>query len=183
MVKKYKSSDYVSAVTNEQLDGEMWDVLKVNGIEYPYWISDCGRLYSLNSGKILKPSLDKRGYPQNTFYKTTKSTTTRRVHILVATHFLDNPDSLPEVNHIDGNKFNPHYTNLEYNTSKQNKQHAIKLGLYKFPDLTTKKVIDINTGRIYDSLKQASETVDVEYKYLSLMLRGKATNKTSLSYL
>ncbi len=179
----YKSCDYISFVTTQQIKEERWAVVVINGIQYSYKISDCGRLLSLNTGKILRSSLDKRGYPQNTFYKDSKSTTTRRVHILVASHFVDNPDNLPEVNHIDGNKFNPHYTNLEYNTSKQNKHHAMKLGLCKFPEIRTKKVIDNNTGAVYDSLKKASENVNIGYEYLSLMLCGKATNKTSLSYL
>ena len=34
-----------------------------------------------------------------------------------------------EINHIDGNKQNNHYSNLEWCTSAENKQHAVRIGL------------------------------------------------------
>lgn len=54
---------------------------------------------------------------------------TRKVHRLVALTFLPNPDSLPQVNHIDGNKQNNSVTNLEWCTAAENSQHAINTGL------------------------------------------------------
>lgn len=183
-IKKYYSKDYVPCITEKQLSVERWANVEIDNICLPYKISDCGRVINLVTGKIMKPSLDQRGYPQNTL--TNKGNKkTRRVHVLVAMAFIENIEKLPEVNHKDGNKFNPHYSNLEWNTSKQNKRHSMENGLWLPHKLNprTKRVINNGTGQIYLSLKDAAENISVDYKYLSLMLLGKATNKTNLSYL
>lgn len=52
-----------------------------------------------------------------------------RVHVLVATAFIENKNGKLVVNHIDGDKSNNRVDNLEWVTSKENVQHAIKTGL------------------------------------------------------
>lgn len=52
-----------------------------------------------------------------------------RIHRLVAQMFIENPYQYTDINHIDGNKLNNHYTNLEWVTPKQNSEHAWKNGL------------------------------------------------------
>lgn len=54
-----------------------------------------------------------------------------RLHRLVAMAFVPNPDSFPEVNHIDGNKENNTPSNLEWCSRKQNMSHAFSTGLCK----------------------------------------------------
>ncbi|MDD0974850.1 NUMOD4 motif-containing HNH endonuclease [Pseudomonas fontis] len=51
------------------------------------------------------------------------------VHRLVAEMFLPNPDSLPCINHKDGDKSNPHPENLEWCTHQENMAHAAATGL------------------------------------------------------
>lgn len=55
----------------------------------------------------------------------------QRVAQLVAKAFVPNDDPINkiEVNHIDGNKWNSWYKNLEWVTSSGNKLHAIDLGI------------------------------------------------------
>ena len=57
----------------------------------------------------------------------------KQVHRLVGLTFVPNPNSLPQINHKDGNPTmlpNNDVSNLEWATRKQNMQHAIKKGLF-----------------------------------------------------
>ena len=49
------------------------------------------------------------------------------VHRLVALQYIPNPLNLPEVNHIDGNKQNNHYSNLQWATHSANIKHSYEV--------------------------------------------------------
>jgi len=90
-----------------------------------YIIYPDGRVFSTIHMIFLKPVLDTKGY-----HRIQLNRCTHKIHRLVATHFVSNPDNKPEVNHIDGIKTNNHYTNLEWVTTKENKRHAVINGLH-----------------------------------------------------
>lgn len=56
----------------------------------------------------------------------TKSVLVNRV---VALRFLKNPNNLPQVNHIDGDKENNALSNLEWSSGSDNERHAHRNGL------------------------------------------------------
>lgn len=53
------------------------------------------------------------------------------VHRLVCSAFIPNTQSDPQVNHIDGNKMNNHFSNLEWASAYKNINHALATGLSK----------------------------------------------------
>ena len=104
------------AITN---DGRVWSYPKE-------WVSS--RVKLSHNGKWLKVSFNPLGYPQVHLTKNGKRDN-YSIHRLVALTHIPNPLSLPEVNHIDGNKLNNNIDNLEWCTSSYNIKHAIRNGL------------------------------------------------------
>ena len=51
------------------------------------------------------------------------------VHRLVAEKYIPNPNQLPQINHIDGNKLNNRVSNLEWVSNGGNRKHAVEKGL------------------------------------------------------
>lgn len=92
--------------------------------ENDYQISNHGRLLNKHTGYIKYPSdLNSVGYPRHTMYYGKPDR--QFVHVMVAKHFVPNPDNKPIVNHLDCNKCNPCADNLEWCTLKENKIHSI----------------------------------------------------------
>lgn len=136
-----------------------------------YLVSTEGDVYSLKrNNKIkLKPGKNCKGYLyvnlcENGKYKS------KTIHKLVAKAFIDNPNNLPCVNHIDGIKTNNNRNNLEWCTVRDNSKHAFRLGLIKslkfgeehrFSKLKIEDIVEIR--RKYESGKITMRLLSKEY--------------------
>ena len=114
------------------------------------------------------------------------------VHRLVALAFVDNPNGYNDVNHIDGNKQNNVWTNLEWVTRSENQKHAYRIGLQK-PNKywegkkgeynkSSKKVECISDGKKFVSIKEASNYYKVQRCSISLVCRGKLKTTGKLKF-
>lgn len=90
-------------------------------------VAENGQLRTVIKGKLklLKSRNNGNGY-----WNVNRRNRTFYVHRLVAEVFLGaGPQPDLEVNHIDGNKANNHWSNLEWVTHETNMAHAIRTGL------------------------------------------------------
>lgn len=134
----------------------------------------------LVKGRVLKQQLLPGGYMYVKFSMNGK-TVSLRVHRVIATSFLPNPDNLPEVNHIDCDRTNNRLDNLEWCTRQENIAYRDKLGRTARQGAPKKTVIAINqeTSEIFwfESRIEAERQLDVDHQSVGAVIRGKL-NKT-----
>lgn len=96
---------------------ETWkDIEEYEGI---YEVSTLGNVRNKVTGIIKVPHDNGHGYKSVSLSKNGKYKA-RYVHRLVAIAFIDNPESKPEVHHIDAIRDNNNVENLQWVTSKEN---------------------------------------------------------------
>lgn len=118
---------------------EVWK--DIPGYEGYYQVSNLGRVKSLArmvsrknqpdcpiEERCLKQRTGKNGYNYVVLSKEGKPKTAL-IHRMVATAFVKNPKGQKIVNHIDGDKQNNRFDNLEWCSSGENNKHAFETGL------------------------------------------------------
>lgn len=104
----------------------------VPGYEGIYKISNLGHVYSVSrpgsKGGKLKLRSDSDGYQTVILYKN-GAPTNKKVHRLVALVFIPNFAGKSQVNHINGNKSDNCFSNLEWATPSENVLHSHRTGL------------------------------------------------------
>lgn len=99
----------------------------INNKETVYIITENGELFNSKTKRWYKGTIV-AGYKRYDLTVDGKKYS-RQVHRLVAEAFIPNPNNLPVVNHIDGNKLNNNINNLEWVTYSENLSHAYNTGL------------------------------------------------------
>lgn len=99
----------------------------IRGYEGKYQISNLGKVKSLNyrnsnKEQVLTPKTHTKGYLKIDLWKDGKRKCCF-IHRLVAEAFLENPNKLPEVNHINCIRNDNRVENLEWVTTSENALH------------------------------------------------------------
>lgn len=145
---------------------EIWKSMKIMLDKYE--ISSSGRIRNAKTLIILK-SYKSDGYSRiRTF-----NNKAYYIHRLVAIHFIDNPNTLPTVDHIDRNRSNNNVQNLRWASYKTQSTNIGKRGRLKRKvakiDKITNKVISK-----YDSITNAAyDLPNSDRRLISAVCRGK----------
>lgn len=121
---------------------EIWE--PIIGYEGLYEISTFGKVKSLSRQRIGKGGflryvpeciLKQRSSPSGYFQVCLFKNSVRwypLVHRLLGFAFLPNPNNLPQINHINGNKLDNSLYNLEWISQSENQKHAYRIGLQPY---------------------------------------------------
>ena len=148
-----------------------------------YKISNFANIKNIKTNKLL-----------NINYERLKKTKTRAraglshngkskgyyLHRIVAEHFIDNPDKLPEVNHKDGNFYNNHASNLEWISKHDNMKHARDNNLinnYKRKVIIKNKIT--NETKIFDSVTECASYFNCSIGQITLLCGNKSKSPST----
>ena len=170
------------------MEQEQWKPIQEFNGEYE--VSNLGRVRSMKRyygvvGRIMPQTIQRKGYYAVTFHMNNKAYC-RKVHRLVIEAFTQNPDSLPCINHIDGNKLNNHIDNLEWCTYQQNMQHAVRTGLthpHQWTDDERKQISERNKGQRVSDEQRAKLSAAMKGRPrpdVSARQKGKAPSRKAI---
>lgn len=152
----------------QNLEGEIWKNIKEIFPELinDYHVSNLGRVKN-HKNTILKGTIS-AGYRVISI-----SNGVHRIHRLVASLFIENPENKRCVNHKDGDKNNNCVNNLEWNTHSENTQHAMDTNLNPIPLKIKITNLYNNTENFYTSKTNACLVIGISFTKLNKHIKDK----------
>lgn len=154
----------------EMTEVEIFRPIVIDGLVTRYEVSNTGKIKSLIRGIIMKTSSD-TGY-ETIDLQVNSHKKRARVHRLVATAFIDNPNKFPEVDHKNGDKFDNKASNLEWVTGSENciraqdtivRHHAVGINQLS---------LNGEFIKTFKSIKEASTTTGVHNRNIRSACNG-----------
>ena len=162
---------------------EIWKPIN-NFINYE--ISTKGRVRNKETHYIIAQQLSSSGYMTVRLRRHSgdEEKPCLNVHRLVAETFIPGGSSELQVNHIDGDKLHNNVENLEWCTRKENAQHAMRMGLFnpKAPDSPKRKVRIVETGEMFDSIRECAKAINVKEQHVWACLNGQRNTRNGLHF-
>lgn len=124
-----------------------------------------------HTGKVLKPRMDKGGYTRVDLYKNGIGKT-HKVHRLVAETFLPNPNSLPEVHHLNHIRNDNRVENLQWVAKAEQIDEHFRAAISKARG-TKLHVVGNGVDKIFISGKAVERELGISQTYVSFVANGK----------
>ena len=162
------------------------EYVRLNSPHDKYILYCDGRVKNTTTDRFLKLQMINSGYLIARLWGNNVETK-ELVHRLVAKYFIGNPNNYPVVNHIDGNRLNNHYSNLEWVTQESNLRSAQIAGqssrsihpfeirhigsgtITLYPDFKTALItIGVNPAKYVYNVKLREELKSGENKFIKI---------------
>lgn len=128
-----------------------------------YKVGKDGKVFSLKTNKFLKPQKTTNGYLQVALDRKLIN-----LHKLILETFVDRPNDMDQINHINGNKLDNRLCNLEYsnqrdNCNKRELLNKTQYGVSFDKSVNTyKALLWVNNKRIYlGSSKDYNKAIEI----------------------
>jgi len=136
------------------------ETVTING----FVIYSDGRVQNSRTGNFLNPGPASNGY----LYVNLNGRRNRKrqaIHVLVATHFIPNPDNLETVDHINGIRTDNRKENLQWMSLADNASKAISMKIIATNIQTEEELI-------FESQSKASEFLKINQPDISRVING-----------
>ena len=164
---------------------------KIEGYEN-YMVSDTGMILNIKKNKHLINVIAGR-YVIVLLYKNNKRKR-HYVHRLVAEAFCKKQEGKTQVNHKDLNRYNTHYSNLEWVSAKENVAHFVSSDKYKPRNVTDeqkkeiqkrlyKRVFCLETNEIFESMGHFAKHKGISLSQVSQKLNSINNNNLNARFL
>lgn len=130
---------------------------EIPGYDGKYEVSNLGKVRNAFTGKHLSQKRYARYIKVYLYHDYTRKC--YMLHRLVAEAFVENKDNKPQVNHIDGDRYNNRYDNLEWCTQSENILHSYRIGLR---ENNKKRLLETN-HKCVDQLSMDGEYIRTWY--------------------
>jgi hypothetical protein len=150
----WKISDKI--YNNDDIKDNFKEIIINDGKKYSnYKINEDGIVIGRNNVKLK--NIIRYGYKEVGLISDDGKRNNFKIHRLVATMFIDNPNKCDIVNHIDENKLNNNIKNLEWCSHKENITHSQGKKVNQI-DMETNKII-----KTFDSINDAFRELNKNY--------------------
>lgn len=152
----------------------------VNGYEGIYEVSNFGDIRNVATGRILKQKVERNGYVRVHLSKDGIAKSLL-LHRIVAEAFLENPHNFCTINHIDENKQNNSFSNLEW--CDMSYQNRYGIGALKRNKAKERAVIQMDMSgkyvKTWGSIKSAADALGLNPSTIVCVCKGKRRYKST----
>ncbi len=149
-----------------------------------YEASNLGRIRNKRTQKIIQPHKHNSGYQTFQYrYKDENDNNRFSVmlwHRIIAMTWIDNPDNLPQVDHIDRDMHNNAVANLRWVSAKENSNNTGPRSKIRYSRYNQTYILDRegNIIDVYPTLVDACKAYGVRIEHALEMMHGRRLSKS-----